>query len=1084
MQLQTNIYSFRQHSSNYEKHCKPVMFGSFQYKIGGDGLNIRDISEDEVIQYLSNSGISNAQNAEGNTLLHELAAAGYFSAIKTILTNPSRAKELVNIQNNKGETPLDCAKNEKIKRFFLSKGGKSGSQLPKENAQTSSARIQVHNPNLMNVFKKRQAEPAPISPEPVLENSEKVMAEVPAPEPVEQIKPISEPVEIPVAADSEEIPTVVPETVQGTEKSIQPSVLAEEVTNRSNNTPETTYIRPAFPDELKDFTQLHYLPGDPQSMNDVIGLKEIKDELYKSIITPLTREETGELLGSNGVNIPNGILLTAPAGNGKTHLVKALSAETKLPVVELTNMQTLEPLVNTAEKLYNDKQQRIVLFIRGMENFVDNSSGSKCNCNQFARNLTSAAKRGILVVGTTTDKSSISKNVLVPGIIDKVFKLTVPDEEARTALLEKYLKDKPVFEEFTNPNMLDVIVKHTAGFSVAQLFHVMDEAARSAASRGDKKVELPVLLEEIKTYSKEQDIPEINEFNRTSMYDTVLKREQYKPGDPQSLDDIGGMKAVKEKVTEKIIEPWKHKDEMDKYGIGMPDGILFYGPPGSGKTYIVKGVARELKLPLYKLNLSDVASSFRHETVKNIKDIISQLKEKYERTGEASVLFLDELDSLGKAKDNANGADADEVNTLLQELDNAGDKGIIVMAATNKLDNIEAALARDGRLGERIYVGYADFESRVDMIRSILGGKPVTAEFANNNEFVKKLAEEFDDMPSGSIAKVLKEATYQMAVKGQPFDKSVQEAFENYKEKELDDHLTRKGVKNRGEFLKLSKNSTIKYDTTYDRTFLRDNEPHNFSELGGMYDVKEQLQKHIIDMWKPEVIELFKANGIALPGGVILSGPSANGKTTIVRALAGEMGVPLYELSYDDVADSHIHATSKKTHELFNQLAYKYKKTGEKSILLLDELDKFAPERSTLPANAEYKKEEVSELLSMMNDASENGIILVGTTNHWDMVDSAIKNNPRRMGINIHVNYPDADSRRGIIQKTLDGKPVAENLLNNPQTMDELTGMFEGCTIGRMTDTLRKAVVNSLIYKKDLTTESIRDLLVSAQGEN
>jgi len=1054
MYLQNNIYSIKPNYDSKNFYITPV---SFTAQTAAPPINIQDISEDEVINYLTGGGNFSAKNAQGDTLLHELARAKYFSAIKIVLTNPSRAKELVNIQNNNGETPLDVTESEKIKKFLLSKGAKSGSQLPRENAQAASARVQVHRPDLMNVFKKvnNVQEPVEAPKEPELPAAK-------APSAPEQV--------------DEDIPVIEAEEVK------TPQTVSEPVnSNTVNNAPIT---RVAFPEELREFTQLSYLPGDPQNMNDVIGLQEIKDELYKSIITPLTQEEAGKILGNNGINIPSGILFVAPAGNGKTHLTKALSAEANLPVVELTDLQNLEKLVHTVEKLYNEKNQRVILFVRGMENFVDNASCSRRNCNHFSRNLTSAAKRGILVVGTTTDKGSLSPNILVPGIIDKVFKLTPPDEESRTALLEKYLKDKPVFDEINNANMIDVVTKHTAGFSVAQLFHVMDEAARSAASKGQNKVELPGLLEEIKTYSKEQDIPEINEFNKTSMYDTVLKREQYKPGDPQSLADIGGMKDVKEKIVEKIVEPWKHKDEMDKYGIGMPDGILFYGPPGSGKTFIVKGVARELGLPLYKLNLSDVASSFRHETVKKIKDIISQLKEKYEKTGEASVLFLDELDSLGKSKDNGNNADADEVNTLLQELDNAGDKGIIVMAATNKLDNIEAALARDGRLGERIYVGYADYESRVDMIRSILGAKTVTAEFANNNEFVEKLAAEFDDMPSGSIAKVLKEATYQMAVKGQPFDESVQEAFDNYKEKELDDHLTRKGVKNRGAFLKLSKNSTIKYDTTYDRTFLRDNEPHNFSELGGMYDVKNQLQKHIIDMWKPEVIELFKANGIAMPGGVILSGPSANGKTTIVRALAGEMDVPLYELSYDDVADSHIHATSKKTHELFNQLAYKYKKTGEKSILLLDELDKFAPERSTLPANAEYKKEEVSELLSMMNDASENGIILVGTTNHWDMVDSAIKNNPRRMGINIHVNYPDADSRRGIIQKTLEGKPVAENLMNNQDSMNELIAMFEGCTIGRMTDTLRKAVINSLIYKKDLTINSIRELLSSTSGEN
>jgi len=214
---------------------------------------------------------------------------------------------------------------------------------------------------------------------------------------------------------------------------------------------------------------------------------------------------------------------------------------------------------------------------------------------------------------------------------------------------------------------------------------------------------------------------------------------------------------------------------------------------------------------------------------------------------------------------------------------------------------------------------------------------------------------------------------------------------------------------------------------------------------------------------------MFKDNGLALPGGVILSGPSGNGKTTIARALSGEMNLPLYELTYDDVADCHIHATSKKIHEMFNQLAYKYKKTGERSILFLDEVDKFLPERSLLPHNADYKKEEVSELISMMNDASENGIILIGATNHLNMVDKAARTNTRRFGVNIYVGMPDAASRKNIIQKTLAGKPIAASIYNDENAIKELVDITEGYTIGNVTDALKKTLIDSLIKKQEMT---------------
>lgn len=1038
-----NIYTLPQHRYHPTYTSTPV---SFKAK---STLSIKDMPEDEVIKYLSSNNINYAsQNSEGNTLLHELVLADYFYASKHLLQNPSRAEAIINIQNSKNQTALDLAKSQKMKNLLIAKKARLGQQIPKENAQVSSARVQTNKPDLMNVFKKN---PKAETPKPV--------------------------------ETAEEIPEIKSEAAVNTEQNLQDEHSEVKSQKINNEQPLSVKDTQTFPDELKDFPKLKYLSGDPNGFNDVIGLDEIKEELNKSIVKPLTEKSAVELLNSNEINLPNGILITAPAGNGRTHLTKALASETSLPVIELTDPHMLPLMVDSIEKLFNSKQQRTILFIRGIDNLVcGETSCNRQTVNNFVRNLTNAAKRGALIVATASDRNNINKSIMVPGIIDKTFKITVPDETARTELINKYLENKPVFKSLASEKNINEIVKHTAGFSVSQLKHVIDESARSAASNGKKEVKLNELLNEIKTYSKEQDIPEINEYNKTSMYDTAIKREQYKKDDPQCLADVGGMNDVKAKIIEKIIEPWKHKDEMDKFGIGMPDGVLFYGPPGSGKTYIVKGIARELGLPLYMMPMSKVASSYRHETSKKIKEIITQLHEKYLETGEASVLFLDELDSLGKAKDgNNSGADDDEVNTLLQELDNAGDKGIIVIAATNKLDKIEGALSRDGRLGERIYVGYADFDSRVEMIKKILGSKPVTEQFAANNEYIEKLAKDFEDMPSGSIAKVLKEATYQMAVKGQPFEKGVEEAFNTYQEKELDDHLTRKGVKNRGNYLKIGKNSTIKYDTAYDRTFLSDNEPHNFSELGGMQDVKAQIQKHIIDLWKPEVIAMFQENHIPMPGGAILSGPSGNGKTTIVRAAAGEMNIPLYEMDYGKVGDSFIHATSRKERELFDQLAYKYKKTGELSMILFDEIDKFVPQRKFLGNKDEYKKEEVSEMLSMMNDASENGIILIGTTNNYDMVEDAVKNNPRRMGINIFVGPPDEASRMGIIAKTLQGKPVAENLLNE-QKLKELSDIFEGCTIGRMTDTLRKALINSLINKQQMTVENVRQLLNSVKG--
>ena len=109
---------------------------------------------------------------------------------------------------------------------------------------------------------------------------------------------------------------------------------------------------------------------------------------------------------------------------------------------------------------------------------------------------------------------------------------------------------------------------------------------------------------------------------------------------------------------------------------------IFYGSSGNGKTLTAKVLARELGLPFYETKLSDVASPYIHDVSKNIRSMAKQLNDKYEKTGEMSVWFLDEFDSLGEARDGQTASHKQEVtNTLLQELNNPSSKGYILIAA-------------------------------------------------------------------------------------------------------------------------------------------------------------------------------------------------------------------------------------------------------------------------------------------------------------------------------------------------------------------------------------------------------------------
>ena len=238
------------------------------------------ISEKEVINRLLQNENVEKRDKNGNTILHELVKLRYFTAIKYLLTNPQRTQKLVNIKNSKGETALDLSQDDKITKFLLTKNAKSGKELVNEEAKNSSARVQVSNPDLMNVFKKKPQHPVPL-PESTQAEDSKVVPDIPeAPKTSEQVC-----------------------TDQTVTKAKNYMDVPNPQNKKANNIPVTSSeIVMELPQELKNYTPLKLLPGDPRSFEDVIGLDEIKDELTQNIVLPLTQEEAEKMLSSNKIN--------------------------------------------------------------------------------------------------------------------------------------------------------------------------------------------------------------------------------------------------------------------------------------------------------------------------------------------------------------------------------------------------------------------------------------------------------------------------------------------------------------------------------------------------------------------------------------------------------------------------------------------------------------------------------------------------------------------------------------------------------------------------------------------------------------
>ena len=189
------------------------------------------------------------------------------------------------------------------------------------------------------------------------------------------------------------------------------------------------------------------------------------------------------------------------------------------------------------------------------------------------------------------------------------------------------------------------------------------------------------------------------------------------------LSDVGGMAQVKERLEVSFLMPMANPEMRKAYGKSLRGGLLLYGPPGCGKTYIARAVAGELGAAFMSVALSDVLDMYIGQSERNVHDIFQAA-----RRAAPCVLFLDEVDALGlKRSQNRNSAARTTVNQLLHELDGVDEvnEGVFVLAATNHPWDVDEALRRPGRLDRMLAVLPPDLEAREAILRHHLERRPV-----------------------------------------------------------------------------------------------------------------------------------------------------------------------------------------------------------------------------------------------------------------------------------------------------------------------------------------------------------------------
>ena len=229
----------------------------------------------------------------------------------------------------------------------------------------------------------------------------------------------------------------------------------------------------------------------------------------------------------------------------------------------------------------------------------------------------------------------------------------------------------------------------------------------------------------------------------------------------QGLATLPGMSDLKRMLLEEVVEPLRDPERFKKYKIGIPNGILMYGPPGCGKTFVAQRLANELNYSFYEVSPSTVGSSYIHESASNIRKLFDEAAK-----NSTALMFVDEFEGMVPARRSLGGEQqfkAEEVNEWLVQIGSCSQRRILFVAATNEPWGIDDAVQRSGRFDKKVYIGPPDLDALGEMLLHHLEGRPL-----KSSQDVMSFAATIEGQGySASDLKLLVDEAAKLAMKGQ-----------------------------------------------------------------------------------------------------------------------------------------------------------------------------------------------------------------------------------------------------------------------------------------------------------------------------
>ena len=470
--------------------------------------------------------------------------------------------------------------------------------------------------------------------------------------------------------------------------------------------------------------------ADDVGYDDIGGCRRQMAQIREMIELPL-RHPT--LFKTLGVKPPRGVLLYGPPGSGKTLIARAVANETGAFFFLINGPEIMSKMAGESEKnLRNafeeaEKNSPSIIFIDEIDSIApkrDKTNG------EVERRIVSQmltlmdglkARANVVVIGATNRPNSIDAALRRFGRFDREIDIGVPDENGRLEIFRIHTRNMKLDDD-VDPEQ---VARETHGFVGADMAALCTEAAMQCIREKMDIIDIEEdtidaeILDEMKVCQTHFTYA-LGQSNPSSLRETVVEVPNI------SWDDIGGLQGVKNELRELVQYPVEHPEKYEKFGMSPSRGVLFYGPPGCGKTLMAKAVANECQANFISVKGPELLTMWFGESEANVRDTFEKA-----RAAAPCVLFFDELDSIASARGGSSGdggGAADRViNQILTEIDGVGaKKNVFIIGATNRPDIIDPALMRPGRLDQLVYIPMPDLESRLSILKAALRKSPIS----------------------------------------------------------------------------------------------------------------------------------------------------------------------------------------------------------------------------------------------------------------------------------------------------------------------------------------------------------------------